>query len=66
MGALSKLLRTEHKMTRYELDIIREALRKYGKSAKNEQDAMTSWMLFDRLKREYDQQIKEKTNEHQI
>ena len=64
MGPLSKLLRTEHKLTRYELDIVREALRKYGRSATDEQDAMTSWMLFDRLKREHDQQIKEKTNEH--
>lgn len=60
----TKVLRTEHSFTRYELDIVREALRQYGRSAKNEQNAMTSWMLFDQLKREYDQQIKEKTNEH--
>lgn len=60
----TKVLRTEHSFTRYELDIVRNALRKYGRSATNEQDAMTSWMLFDRLKREYDQQIEEKTNEH--
>jgi len=55
-----KLLRTEHKMTRYELDIIREALRAYGRSAQNEQDAMTSWLLFDRLRREYAEQTGEK------
>lgn len=60
----TKVLRTEHSFTRYELDIIREALRQYGRSAKNEQDAMTSWMLFDRLRHEYDQQIKDKTDEH--
>lgn len=60
----TKVLRTEHSFTRYELDIVRGALRQYGRSAKNEQDAMTSWMLFDRLRQEYDQQIKDKTDEH--
>lgn len=55
-----KLLRTEHKLTRYELDIIRGALKYYGKNAQNEQDAMTSWMLFDRLRREYADQTGEK------
>lgn len=60
----TKVLRTEHSFTSYELDIVRGALRQYGRSAKNEQDAMTSWMLFDRLRQEYDQQIKDKTDEH--
>lgn len=60
----TKVLRTEHSFTIYELDVIREALRSYGRSAKNEQDSMTSWMLFDRLRQECDQQIKDKTHEH--
>lgn len=46
------LSRTTHKMTTYELDIIRISLRKAAVRFTNEQDKMTAWMLYDRLHRE--------------
>ena len=51
-----KVPRTEHKFTRYELDLVREALKDKAKRSSNEQDKMTCWLLFDRLKRELDDQ----------
>ena len=64
MGLIEQA-RTTHKLTRYELDIIRMALNDYRKRVKNGQDHMTCWLLWDRLKREYDQQ-KEAQSEHQV
>ena len=46
------LSRTTHKMTTYELDIVRMALKKMAPKLTNEQDKMTAWMLYDRLNRE--------------
>lgn len=55
---------TKHKLTTYELDIIRISLRKAAVRFTNEQDKMTAWMLYDRLHREALDQRKQ--NENQV
>lgn len=50
------LFQTKHSLTNYELDIIRMGLKKIAPKLTNEQDKMTAWMLYDRLKRESDEQ----------
>lgn len=50
------LFQTKHSLTNFELDIIRLGLKKIAPKLTNEQDKMTAWMLYDRLKRESDEQ----------
>ena len=54
-----KIQRTSHKFTKYELDIIRQSLFMYMGKTTNEQAKMTAMLIFDRLNREYKDQIKE-------
>ena len=49
-------MRSTHKLTRYELSVIRAALKKYAPETYDETNKMTAWMLFDRLWREYCEQ----------
>ena len=49
-------MRSTHKLTRYELSVIRAALKIYAPETYDETNKMTAWMLFDRLWREYCEQ----------